>query len=121
MKILFGKSTLVAVAIIALMASFSAQAASGVVIQNAQYNASTGNLYVKGRITGAQVPKVFIVNAETNQFQGTITTKAGGKQFVANLFMTDEASTPCTVKVQVSRRGGFDLLKVRHAPARCDQ
>jgi len=115
--------------ILLLVLSFSANAE--LVIQNAMYNASTGMLHIKGKITGNASEKVYVLNASSNLYVGSADTYSNNRQFQADFTMTSADVVPCSVKVQTNapvsiRRGmraapsgDFDVAEVRFSGDTC--
>lgn len=114
------------VALASLVLAFSAQA--DLKIQNAQYNENKGVVFIKGKIKGNASEKVFVLNAATGRYIGSIETASNKHQFRADMVMLSDAMVPCEIKVQTimprrgrgrSPSGDFDTMVVDNAPEHC--
>lgn len=121
-----------ATAVSLLVMSFTATAE--LKIQNAQYKAEKGVLYVKGKLSDSSANSVYVVNADTDDLIDSVNTK--GKQFRADLPVSVN-NVPCMVQIQTnepnsgggdswwggsstnSDPGEFNVSRVRHAPDHC--
>lgn len=116
-----------------LVLAFSAHA--GMKVQNAQYNAKSGNLSVKGKVTDNVARAVYVYDARSNRYIGAIPTYARANQFNGDLLISSEERVPCSIRVQSTRntssgrrslgRGGFfgefDIVEVNRAPDHCQR
>ncbi|MDH5736814.1 MAG: hypothetical protein OEZ23_00820 [Gammaproteobacteria bacterium] len=119
---------------------FSVGASADLTIQNVIYNANSGSLHVKGKVNSDTNPAaVYVYDARSNLYLGSIDTYARNRQFKADFFMSADAVVPCFVRVQIlapyrgrgglsrtasrlsSPTGEFDISEVNQAPAHCDR
>lgn len=115
-----------------LLVSFGASAELD--IQNAQYKAKKGALYVKGKVKGASASNVYVLDAQSMALVGTVGVK--GNQFREDITIA-AGSVPCMVQIQTNpprmnprdpraRRvtasdpGDFSVSNVRHAGDHCN-
>jgi len=85
--------------------SFAAQAE--LQIQNAQYKSKKNAIYVKGKIKGDPVSRVYVLDAKTNRQIGAIDTYSRGQQFRADIQVGSADRVPCMIKVQTLRPSPF--------------
>lgn len=100
-------------------------------VQNAQYRADKGAVYVKGKVGGDGAARVYVLNARTNRQIGSINTQAKGTQFGGEIDVA-ENQVPCQVKVQTNAPsrfgrffgggggGDFTIATVTQAPENCN-
>ncbi len=102
-------------------------------VQNSQYKAKKNVLYVKGKIKGNSVKKVYVVNSMTGTLIAALDTTSRGRHFRANITMGSADSVPCSIKVQTNflvrgrfgrfgaqpSGGEFSIKRVRKAPSNC--
>ncbi len=104
-------------------------------IQNAQYKPNKGVLYVKGKIKGDSVSKVYVLNAESRKQIGAIATHSRGQQFAAEIPVGSSDQVPCVIEVQTQKPSPFSpfspfassgstisdytMTTVSHAPKHC--
>lgn len=120
------------IALASLILAFSAQA--DLKIQSAQYNAEKGTMHVKGKLSGNSVPEIYVFDAKSGLYIGSLATYASGRQFNSEMVMSRDYFVPCTVRVQTNNpferrdrrrsvlsnsEGDEDKSAVRHAPDNC--
>lgn len=122
-----------AVSILAFLLGLPIAANAEITIQNAHYNAEGEALYVKGKLTGDGVVRVFVIDLDHNRQIGAIDTYSKGLQFRADLPMPSSDAVPCMIRVQttplwnafgfnpsfVFGGGEFTIATVQLSPERC--
>ena len=89
-----------------VLASLSFTVQAELEIQNAQYKSTKNAVYVKGKIKGDPVGRVYVVNAETDRLIGVIDTYSKGLQFKRDIPIGSTERVPCMVQVQTRPPGG---------------
>ena len=89
-----------------VLASLSFTVQAELEIQNAQYKSTKDAVYVKGKLKGNPVRRVYVLNAETERLIGVIDTYSKGLQFKADIPIGSPERVPCMVQVQTRMPGG---------------
>ena len=108
--------------------------AAELTVQNAQYDANKHALFVKGKLSGDGVVRVYVIDVDRNLQIGTIDTYSRGQQFKADLPIATPERAPCVIKVQTApawggkgffgafgfAQGEYTVASVRNSADRCN-